>query len=307
LFCGDFNLPDVSWSNDNYRLSYTSVSGPKIHCVPEIFALHNFFQLNSVPNSSGNILDLVFSNNPNMCISKSDTLVVPCDSYHSALDLIFTFDLKLPLIDNSHNFFDFRKGCYTQICLFLTSNNWLLTITSLDIDSATHAFYDALHYCVLNFVLEVKYKPSRFPNWFSKDLNTIAWGKKKKHAKYKSTQCPRDFSDFSALRAQYKIEYKKCHNEFLSRTENQLKKIHVLFGTSYASISLALESLIQSSTMIYQVLGLSQFPIFSHRTLNQFIYQIPKIITTSSLLFSINIYLATAYFLLRMLNLVSLL
>jgi len=56
LFCGDFNLPDVSWSNDNYGLSYTSVSGTRIHCVPEIFAFHNFFQLNSVSNSSGNIL-----------------------------------------------------------------------------------------------------------------------------------------------------------------------------------------------------------------------------------------------------------
>lgn len=101
LFCGDFNLPNVRWSNDNYGLSYTSVSGTRIHCVPEIFAFLNFFQLNSVPNSSGNILDLVFSNNPNTCISKSDTAVAPCDPYHPALDLIFTFDHELPSIDTT--------------------------------------------------------------------------------------------------------------------------------------------------------------------------------------------------------------
>ncbi|KAF0726762.1 Uncharacterized protein FWK35_00025159, partial [Aphis craccivora] len=79
----------------------------------------------------------------------------PSVSNSSALDLIFTFNHELPSIDNTHNFFDFSKGCYTQICSFLTSFNWLLTITSLDIDSATHALYDALHYCVLNFVPEV--------------------------------------------------------------------------------------------------------------------------------------------------------
>lgn len=95
---------------------------------------------------------------------------------------------------------------------------------SFDIDSATHALYNALHYRVLHFVPEVKYKPSRFPSWFSRGLKSIVWEKIKKHAKYKSTQCPRDYSEFSTLRAQYKIEYKKCHREFLSRSEKQLNK-----------------------------------------------------------------------------------
>jgi len=132
--------------------------------VPEIFAFHNFFQLYKVPNSSGNILDLVFSNNRNTCISKFDTVVVPSDSYHPALDLIFTIDYELPSIDNTHNFFDFSNSCYIQICSFLISFNWLLTINSFDIDSATHVLYDALNFCVLNVVPEVKIKPLKFPS-----------------------------------------------------------------------------------------------------------------------------------------------
>lgn len=116
-----------------------------------------------------------------------------------------------------------------QICSFLSSYNWLLTITSLDIDSATLALYDALHFCVLNFVPEVEYKPSKFPSWFSRDLKSIVLEKKRKHAQYKSTHCPRDYSDFSTLRAQYKTEYKKCYSAFLSRTENQLNQNPRLF------------------------------------------------------------------------------
>jgi len=34
------------------------------------------------------------------------------------------------------------------------SFNWLETIVSLDVDQATNALYDDLHFCVLNFVPE---------------------------------------------------------------------------------------------------------------------------------------------------------
>jgi len=38
IFCGDFNLPDVKWSNDDFGLLYNSISNPRIQCIPEAFA-----------------------------------------------------------------------------------------------------------------------------------------------------------------------------------------------------------------------------------------------------------------------------
>lgn len=42
IFSGDFNLPDLSWSNDDFGLIYSSY-GLGVHCVPDIFSFNNFF------------------------------------------------------------------------------------------------------------------------------------------------------------------------------------------------------------------------------------------------------------------------
>lgn len=42
ITCGDFNLSNTSWSNEDYGLIYCSSSGPRVQCVPEIFPFNNF-------------------------------------------------------------------------------------------------------------------------------------------------------------------------------------------------------------------------------------------------------------------------
>jgi len=103
------------------------------------------------------------------------------------------------------------------------SFNWFETIVSLDVDQATNALYDALHFCVLKFVFEVNYCPSTFPLWFSKDFKSLVLSKKRAYAKYKVPRCPKDYNEFSNLRARYKYEYKSCHKSFLAQTEGKLK------------------------------------------------------------------------------------
>ncbi|KAL4104367.1 hypothetical protein QTP88_019668 [Uroleucon formosanum] len=95
--------------------------------------------------------------------------------------------------------------------------------STTDIDSATCALYDALHYCVTSFVPLVVFKPSKFPSWFSKNLKNIVLAKKEMHAKYKASRNPADYNKFSNLCAQYKYYYKKCYKTFLDNTENKLK------------------------------------------------------------------------------------
>ncbi|KAF0704210.1 Uncharacterized protein FWK35_00029024, partial [Aphis craccivora] len=174
----------------------------KIQCIPEAFAFFNFFQLNDILNSFGGILDLVLSNDKRIYVLKAENSAVPCDSYHPALDIMVKLDNVSPLLDRSHNYFDFLHAPYTEICKFLDSFNWLETLMSLDVDKSANALYDALHFCILNFVPE---------------------GKKRAHAKFKTSHCPLDYAEFSTLRASYKAEYKKCHTAFLSRTESMLK------------------------------------------------------------------------------------
>lgn len=106
---------------------------------------------------------LFFSNDKNVkniYIEKTETPAVPCDSYHPAFEIMVKVS---PILDCSHNYFDFHRASYTKICEFLDSFNWLETIISLDVDRATEALYDALHFRTLNFIPEVSYVPSTFP------------------------------------------------------------------------------------------------------------------------------------------------
>jgi len=100
---------------------------------------------------------------------------------------------------------------------------------SLDVNSATNAFYDALHSCILQFVPKASFTPSKFPAWFIKDLKALEFDKKRARAKYKSTCNQSDYISFSYIRARFKSESKKCYKAHLFRTESALKHNHRSF------------------------------------------------------------------------------
>lgn len=220
ILCGDFNLPNITWSNDEFGLSYSS---PLNHCLPESFAFLNLSQLNNVPNHLGKHLDLIFSNNNTFHITRSSSVAVPCDPYHPALEIISPIPDEVPSIDASHPYYNYRKANYPAIFHFLNSFNWTATLSSLDVDSATSALYDALHYCILHFVPTSKYVIPKFPPWFTPKLKSIVLAKRKAHALFKQSNDNHHYSQFSYLRAQYKYESKKCLNEYYARTGAGLK------------------------------------------------------------------------------------
>ncbi|KAL5240251.1 hypothetical protein ACI65C_007661 [Semiaphis heraclei] len=84
LLCGDFNLPDINWSNNNLGLTFSSTSDIRINCLPETFALLNYYQLNKVLNTDGKLLDLIFCNNELASVETVLDTLVPCDPYHPA-------------------------------------------------------------------------------------------------------------------------------------------------------------------------------------------------------------------------------
>jgi len=131
LICGDYNLPGLSWSNDSDGLTFSSTSSSSGSCVPKTFASLNFFQHNSVLNSSQSTLDLIFSNIANISVEKSLNHLVPCDSFHPALEISLLTIPHIPFVNNSHTFFDFRKSDYPKIISFLNSFDWSSNYSTL--------------------------------------------------------------------------------------------------------------------------------------------------------------------------------
>lgn len=129
LSVGDFNLPGISWSNDDEGLIYSTMSGSRSHCVPESLAANNFYQVNNVVNSFDSILDLVFVTHSILSVYKAPIPVVPEDHFHPALSIDLIPEANLPMIFSSHSFFDFRRADYASINEFFLYQNWVETIS----------------------------------------------------------------------------------------------------------------------------------------------------------------------------------
>lgn len=75
MIVGDFNLPELSWVNEqlDYALEPINVSGKNEDLI-DSFSFPELFQYNSVANSKGRILDLVLPN----CVEMGE--VVRCNN-----------------------------------------------------------------------------------------------------------------------------------------------------------------------------------------------------------------------------------
>jgi len=222
VISGDFNLPEISWSNDSNGLTYTYSSSLRAPCVPEIFAFNGFFQKNSVFNTQGSILDLVFSNSDSVIVNESLEPFVPSDFYHPPLNLSIPEVFSSTKFRTSHSFHNFRKANFNQIISFLSSFDWFSTLSNLDLNAATYTFTDAIHNSILRFVPKSRFYESSFPARVSKELKDLVYRKNKAHALFKSSHDPSHYRAFSLLRAEYKYKSKKCFREFVEHTETHL-------------------------------------------------------------------------------------
>lgn len=129
IFLGDFNLPDINWTNDIHGLNYSSLSPIRVPCVPETFAYHGFYQKNFIYNKFNSLLDLVFSSTEILNISCSPDPFVTPDPYHPPLHLSLNSTSCPNQFNSSHSYHNFHKANYPRISSILASFDWQATFT----------------------------------------------------------------------------------------------------------------------------------------------------------------------------------
>ncbi|XP_022161878.1 uncharacterized protein LOC111027769, partial [Myzus persicae] len=222
LLCGDYNLPEISWSNDSHGLTYTSSSALRVPCVPELLAFNGFYQKNTILNFKGSILDLICCNIDSVVVTQSLEPFVPPDPYHPPLKISFPYISTPNICNSSHSFLNFKNADYDSIINFLSYFDWYSTLSNLDLNTAVYTFTDALHNSILRSVPISRFYKSSFPTWVSKDLKSLIYRKNKAHAKFKCSFDPADYTAFSLLRAKCKYTSKKCNKEFVEKSEKSL-------------------------------------------------------------------------------------
>jgi len=163
IICGDYNIPETKWDNDDYGIVYSYSFPARAPCIPESFTTNGFFQKNNIYNSTNSILDLVFCNDKALIVEKSLDPLIPIDKYHPALSILLPFSLPVPSCKQSSRFYNFHIGDYGNIRSFVSTFNWSSTLSQYDLDSAVNVLYDALHKSILDHIPQVSFNESTYP------------------------------------------------------------------------------------------------------------------------------------------------
>lgn len=235
LLLGDFNQPNLQWNETGMTTTNQSTSvghdlAPAITFVYDLVFL-GMQQFNLVENCLQRMLDLCFCNLL-LCVTKNSNPLVDEDRYHPSLNIEIVDLYVTHLKENSQTFYNFRKGSYDEINCFLKQHDWSALLNTGSVDDALTYFYSILNESIRLFVPQyIKKSTVSYPNWYSNALIKIIREKNKVHKKWKKSNNPRDYDEFSMLRKRQQRVQKECYNNFITRSECNIKNNPKYFWT----------------------------------------------------------------------------
>lgn len=222
---GDFNIPSVNWifCPDVGRLMPFSISNDLNTFFDFLFDLC-LFQFNNIPNIKNRFLDLVFSNFPNICVSRSLAFVTPEDNYHPTL--LICFDITdysaIPYSNDSVKSFNFGRANFDQLKSSLLMTEW--QDIDDDLDCCVSKFYDILFSAFSISVPIRKNKPAiSGPVWFTKELRRVRNVKGRLFRKYKENSSSVNYMKYSVARNSYNVLNQRCYSAYLVRMKESFR------------------------------------------------------------------------------------
>ncbi|KAF9799092.1 hypothetical protein SFRURICE_008602, partial [Spodoptera frugiperda] len=233
IFLGDFNLPCLTWSDEGFSTINDYPQHMRIAATTfaDSVGMLGFTQYNFIPNCNNRTLDLCFSTTP-IIISQSDDPLLREDAYHPALILTATDLFLTPLREVHMPRPNFYRGNYKELNDYFSKIDWDEVLAADLLDDVIDAFYKEINVGVERFIpLNNKLKHRRYPVWYSRSLIKIIREKTKMHIKWKKYENPRDYQEFSILRARQHSIQKSCFNNYMTLTEKNIRNSPKTFWT----------------------------------------------------------------------------
>lgn len=224
---GDFNLPFLVWELDfdSVKMTYYC-SNSMSDILLNSLAYLGMFQINNFKNSLSRTLDLLFVNFVTVAVSVSDDPILPLDNHHPAFIGDFCFDLNLNNLEpNKIIKFCPKKARFDLLKSYFNEINWDCYIDDyLPLESQIHNFYQVVRTALDHFVPKISISHHKFPKWFSKDLKDKVIAKKALHRKFKETNNPYFYSQFSEIRRKCNVMSHIDYKNYIEKTEKYLVK-----------------------------------------------------------------------------------
>lgn len=240
LMAGDFNLPNIKWEYDVNSKSMTPrySSNQTDNLLTDSLSFNSLYQINSVLNTNGRLLDLIITNSCNtLSVSNSTTPLVSIDNHHPALEILVKVNaLKPPKVHKSLTL-NFPKANYVEIKKSLDQIDWNDHFTTnLSVDETVDVFYDIITPIITNNTPIRRKGQNCFPFWFSRPLIQVIKEKAKFHRRFKMYENPRDRLTYQILRERCDNMLADCLNKFKSNAKIQMKNNPKYFWTFVKSL-----------------------------------------------------------------------
>lgn len=180
-------------------------------------------QINSIKNSQGNFLDLVFSTDPdNVLIRKASIPMSKVDlSYHEPIE--FSYDISslndmLPSKDIQ--FYDFKNSDFEGFNGFFSSLRWEQILGDcVTVDEVVDLFYEKLSDGMLRFVPVLTKERTSHPPWYT---STIINRKNRAHKKLSKPHIFSDRIKYCALNKEFRVKQDLAYGRYLHEVQRDL-------------------------------------------------------------------------------------
>ncbi|XP_044753613.1 uncharacterized protein LOC123313016 [Coccinella septempunctata] len=226
VVCGDFNLPGIKWDVDELNSCYEpkNFRDPSASLFVDSMSLSGLTQFNGFAGVSGNVLDLVLSNNYLIeGLKVSDHPLMPEDPCHNTLEFL----IRAPIcsrknMGNSRGR-NFNMANYDALNEALGSVDWGAELSFLSVDQSVDRFYQIIDGLLDSFVPLLPRYCRKYPSWFSLSSVRAVREKTKFHKRWKKYGNDIDYSTYRLLRGRTEFLIEQDYRKFIESMEINLK------------------------------------------------------------------------------------
>ena len=231
LILGDFNMPSIRWlpmPDSEALIPLPSEMNSTQYTFDVINSLCdlNLYQINSVKNSLGKILDLAFVNiTQHFDIFRIPPICTPEDIYHPTLYISMThsYVIEESQSDSFKTVLNYKKTNFRKFNTLISSVNWASVCLCKDLEYVIDKFYDILNRFKLECVPTTRVKNSNKYPWITSELSSLKNSKNKLFRKYKKSGLTIDYTNYSVARSKYTLESRRLYNLYLDKIKNNFK------------------------------------------------------------------------------------
>lgn len=225
IILGDFNLPHINWYDSvNIVEPFLLNTSESYEHFIDMIDMCNLFQFNKIRNTNNKILDFVLSNTEfdGMQVDRTnDSLISKEDVHHPTL--LIKLKTKITYLKTKfHKKLNYRKAQYDAINEELGKINWDF-INELPLNDSVNKFYALLFDIIHKFTPKYNAKKKN-PFWFTPEISRLLRKKEYFRLKWKSTDDPIYYIEFSKLRQISKQKIQQSFDNHLNHIQMNIPK-----------------------------------------------------------------------------------